>query len=115
MHIMILCPPQGFTYNITLDDLCDVMTNTSLGDELDRYAAINSAYLKSEGLDYLDVSYEEYITSLKNTSWNSTTAEGGNDCSIGNIASHSYNVSHTSICQANAYIFTSPINRVTYR
>ena len=95
---MILHPPQEFTHNITLDDLCNVMTNTSLGDELDRYAAINSAYLKSEKLNYLDVSYKEYITSIKNTSWNSTTAEGGKDYSIGSVTSNSYNVSHTFIC-----------------
>ena len=56
------------------------MTDTSFGDELDRYAAINSAFLKINELDYLDVSYEEYINSLKNTSWNSTTAEGGKYC-----------------------------------
>ena len=63
------------------------MTNTSLGDELDRYAAINSDYLKMEDLDHLDVSYEEYINAMKNTSWNSTTAEGGKYCSIGLVSS----------------------------
>jgi len=74
------------------------MTDTSLGDELDRYAAINSAYLKTEKLDYLDVSYEEYIDSLKNTSWNSTTAEGGNDCSIGNNSRHILAMFHKALC-----------------
>jgi len=71
--------PQGATDNHTLDDLCDVMTDTSLGDELERYAAINSAYLKLSGQDYLDVSYQEYIDFMKGVTWDSPAAEGGKE------------------------------------
>ena len=71
-------PPQGATDNHTLDDLCDVMTNVSYGDELSRYAVINNAYLKLSGQDYLDVSYEEYINFMKEVTWDSPAAEGGN-------------------------------------
>ena len=55
------------------------MTDTSLGDELDRYAAINSAFLKISGQDYLDVSYQEYIDFMKEMTWDSPAAEGGKE------------------------------------
>ena len=59
---------------ITLDDLCDMMTNHSIADELDRYAAVNSFFL---GNETLDVSYQEYIQFMKNTSYDSSAALGG--------------------------------------
>ena len=59
---------------ITIDDLCDVMTNQSIGDELDRYAAVNAMFLYS---DSLNVSYQDYLEFMKNTSWDSSAAEGG--------------------------------------
>ena len=82
VHIVIVScshhPPQGATDNHTLDDLCDVMTDTSLGDELDRYAAVNSAYLKLTGEDHLDVRYQEYVDFMKGgVTWDSPAAEGG--------------------------------------
>lgn len=55
------------------------MTNQTIGDELDRYAAINSMFLEMDGSQYLDVSYQGYVEFMKNTSWDSPTAEGGKD------------------------------------
>lgn len=65
---------QGATNPATIDDLCNIMTNHSIGDELDRYAAVNSMFLDSETLD---VSYKGYVEFMKQTSWNSPAAEGG--------------------------------------
>ena len=59
---------------VTIDDLCDIMTNHTIGDELDRYAAVNSFSNQNETLD---VNYQEYIEFMKNTSWNSSAAVGG--------------------------------------
>ena len=62
---------------VTIDDLCDMMTNQSIGDELDRYAAVNAMFLKMQGSDNLDVSYQGYVEFMKNTDWDSSAAEGG--------------------------------------
>lgn len=59
---------------VTIDDLCDIMTNQTIGGELDRYAAVNSVFNQNETLD---VNYHEYIEFMKNTSWNSSAALGG--------------------------------------
>ena len=73
---------QGATSTVTLDDLCDIMTNESIGDELDRYAAVNAMFLKMEGSENLDVNYQEYVQFMKNTSWASPAAEGGKCISL---------------------------------
>ena len=53
------------------------MTNQTIGDELDRYAAVNAMFLKMEGSETLDVSYQGYVEFMKNTTWTSPAAEGG--------------------------------------
>ena len=53
------------------------MTNQSISDELDRYAAVNSMFLRMQGSESLDVSYQGYVDFMKNTSWDSPAAEGG--------------------------------------
>ena len=53
------------------------MTNHSFGDELDRYAAVNTMFLEMDGDETLDVNYEGFIEFMTNTSWNSSAAEGG--------------------------------------
>jgi len=52
------------------------MTDQSIVDELDRYAAVNSMFLKMEGIDSLDVSYQAYVEFMKTTDWDSPAAEG---------------------------------------
>ena len=53
------------------------MTNQSIGVELDRYAAVNAMFLKMEGSETLDVSYQGYVEFMKDTAWTSPAAEGG--------------------------------------
>ena len=62
---------------VTIDDLCNIMTNNSIGDALDRYAAVNDMFLKMDDSESLNVSYQGYVEFMKNTSWNSSAAEGG--------------------------------------
>ena len=52
------------------------MTNQSIADELDRYATVNSMFLKMEGSNSLDVSYQGYVEFMKSTDWDSPAAEG---------------------------------------
>ncbi|KAL1130451.1 hypothetical protein AAG570_011699, partial [Ranatra chinensis] len=63
--------------NITLDDLCRVMTDISAGDPIDRLAKLNSMMLQLNNEGCLDFKYENSIKPLKNTSWDATAAEGG--------------------------------------
>ena len=53
------------------------MTNKTLGDELSRYAAVNSWVLAFSNQSSLDVSYSSLIAMMKNTSWNAPASEGG--------------------------------------
>ena len=53
------------------------MNNSTLGDPLERYAAINGLLLKTHKQTCLDASYDDYITSMKKTAWTSSAAEGG--------------------------------------
>jgi hypothetical protein len=53
------------------------MTNTSVGDPLSRYAAVNSLILQTYSQSCLDASYNKSIDALKQTSWDSSAAVGG--------------------------------------
>ena len=69
--------------NITIDTLCGVMTNKSLGQEIYRYAAVNNLILHTYEQKCLDFSYANMINYLKKTAWNSSAGKGGwafSDC-----------------------------------
>ena len=68
---------QEHSNAVTIDDLCDIMTNQSIDDELDRYAAVNDMFLKKYHYDSLDVSYDRYVEYMKSTDLNSSAAKGG--------------------------------------
>ena len=63
--------------NITIDLLCHIMNSNLLGDELNRYAAVNDLIMKTYEQKCLDASYDDYVKSMKETSWDSPAAEGG--------------------------------------
>ena len=65
--------------NITIDVLCDMMTDSSLGSPLARYAAINSMQLDLSGEKCLDYKYDKFLKDMKSVSWNSSASEGGNN------------------------------------
>ena len=67
---------QGRNNNITIDTLCAIMTNESLGTALQRYIAIKTLMYGNESLD---VSFQGEVEFMKNTSWNSSAAFGGKD------------------------------------
>nr|XP_006823961.1 PREDICTED: putative serine protease K12H4.7-like [Saccoglossus kowalevskii] len=63
--------------NITLDTLCDIMVDESIGDPLHRYAAVNTLMLQTYQTKCLDISYDNMIQEMRQNSWNSSAAEGG--------------------------------------
>ena len=63
--------------NITVDVLCDVMTDKTIGSPLDRYAHVNSMLLDVSGEKCLDFKYTKFLKDMKSVSWNSTSSEGG--------------------------------------
>ena len=70
-------PLQGRALPGTIDDLCSMMTNKTLGSELNRYAVVNSWLLESANQSSLDVSYSGEVAALRNTSWDAPASEGG--------------------------------------
>lgn len=61
---------------ITIDDICALMTNSSIGDPIDRYAAVNSLMLKLSNQTCLDHSYDGSIKNLSKVEW-SSPSDGG--------------------------------------
>lgn len=64
--------------NITIDTLCDVMTDKTIETAVDRLAVVNKMLLATFDQKCLDYKYDKMIRANRNISWNSETAEGGN-------------------------------------
>ncbi|EDW69202.1 putative serine protease K12H4.7 [Drosophila virilis] len=62
--------------NITIDEICDVMLNTTMGPPVTRLAAVNDMLLKQSESKCLDYKYEKMIADMKNVSWDSEAAKG---------------------------------------
>ncbi|XP_054264799.1 putative serine protease K12H4.7 [Macrosteles quadrilineatus] len=60
---------RSSTWNITIDTVCDIMVNQSLGNTQARYAAVNTLLLDAYEENCLDYKYNNYIEELKNISW----------------------------------------------
>jgi len=63
--------------NITIDTVCDIMTNASLGSAVSRYAAVNSLLMTTYEQKCMDYKYDNMIKEYQNVSWDSSTAAGG--------------------------------------
>jgi len=63
--------------NITIDVLCNIMTNQKLGPPIDRLAAVNNLILNAYDQKCVDYKYGKMIDENRNTSWTSEVAEGG--------------------------------------
>ncbi|XP_057668742.1 putative serine protease F56F10.1 isoform X1 [Diorhabda carinulata] len=63
--------------NITVDTLCDIMVNETIGPEVNRLAAVNDLLLRVNNETCLDYKYDKMIEELKNISWDSEASEGG--------------------------------------
>lgn len=61
---------------ITIDQVCDIMVNQTIGPQIDRLAAVNKLLLDQGNQSCLDYKYDKMIESMQNTSWDSEQAEG---------------------------------------
>lgn len=73
----ISCQQGGSGTNITIDTLCSIMNDDSVGDPIQRYAKVNSIMLMTSKQKCLDAVYENTVASLRNTSWMASASEGG--------------------------------------
>lgn len=62
---------------LTIDDVCGVMVNTSIGAQIDRLAEVNAMLLKQSNQTCLDYKYDKMVKLMQNTSWDSEEANGG--------------------------------------
>ncbi|XP_053176096.1 thymus-specific serine protease [Scomber japonicus] len=63
--------------NITIQVLCGVMADTSLGDPYARYAAVTRLMLETFSINCLDASFNSNLKAMTNTSWDGPAASGG--------------------------------------
>lgn len=63
--------------HVTIDDLCDLMCNQTLGAPVTRLAAVNSLILKENDQKCFDFKYDKMVEEMKNVSWGSEVANGG--------------------------------------
>lgn len=64
--------------NLTIDSACDILTNEKLGIAIDRLAYLSTKILNATKDKCLDYMYSKMIHNLRNVTWNSEEAEGGN-------------------------------------
>lgn len=62
---------------VTIDDVCAIMVNQSIGPQIDRLAAVNKLILDDSHQTCLDYKYDKMVKGMQNTSWDSETAAGG--------------------------------------
>ncbi|XP_045200651.2 putative serine protease F56F10.1 [Mercenaria mercenaria] len=62
--------------NPTIQTVCDIMTDDSRGNSVQRYADVNSLILDTYGEQCLSLRYNKLAHSLNQTDWNSVSAKG---------------------------------------
>lgn len=62
---------------VTIDQVCDIMVNTTIGPQIDRLAAVNELLLNDSKQTCLDYKYDKMVKLMQNTSWDSDEANGG--------------------------------------
>ncbi|KAI4793923.1 hypothetical protein KUCAC02_032401 [Chaenocephalus aceratus] len=63
--------------NITIKVLCEAMSDSSLGDPYQRYAAVARFMMEAFSVKCLDVSFNSYLKEMTNASWEGPAAGGG--------------------------------------
>ncbi|XP_062329699.1 thymus-specific serine protease [Osmerus eperlanus] len=63
--------------NITIEVLCGVMADASLGEPYARYAAVARLLMDTFSMKCLDASYANNLRDMSNTSWSGPAAGGG--------------------------------------
>lgn len=68
---------EGATFNLTLDTVCDIMVNESLGTPVKRYSLVNEKVLEQYKKKCLDYKYDKLVADLSQTDWHCEAAESG--------------------------------------
>lgn len=66
------------TANITIETVCDILVDEKLGKSIDRLAYVSNMILNATKEKCLDYRYDKMIHELRNVTWASEQAEGGN-------------------------------------
>lgn len=61
---------------VTIDTVCDIMMNETIGPQVARLGAVNTLMLEQSKDKCLDYKYDKMIQEMRNTSWDSKVAEG---------------------------------------
>lgn len=62
---------------ITIDQVCDIMINTTIGPPVNRLAEVNKLMMAEQKDKCLDYKYDHMVTEMKNISWDAEVATGG--------------------------------------
>uniref|UniRef100_A0A182JL22 Uncharacterized protein n=1 Tax=Anopheles atroparvus TaxID=41427 RepID=A0A182JL22_ANOAO len=62
---------------VTIDEVCDVMANKTIGAPVTRLAEVNRMLLQQGNQSCLDYVYDKTIRQMQNVSWESEVASGG--------------------------------------
>lgn len=65
------------TSKITIDDICKIMTSSSVGSPLERYAAVNSMMLNLTNQTCLDYKYDRMLNVMRQTKWSEDPTDAG--------------------------------------
>ncbi|CAH0768295.1 unnamed protein product [Bemisia tabaci] len=60
---------RASSLNITITNICDILTNPSNGGSLKRFAVLNDFIAERSGRECLDYKYDKMIKTYQNTSW----------------------------------------------
>lgn len=61
---------------VTIDQVCDIMVNTTIGPQVNRLAEVNRLMMNEQKDKCFDYKYEKMVTEMKNVSWDSDVASG---------------------------------------
>jgi len=66
------------TANLTIETVCDILVDKKIGKPIDRFAYVSNMILNANEEKCLDYRYDKMIHELRNITWTSEQAEGGN-------------------------------------
>jgi len=66
------------TANLTIETVCDILVDEKIGKSIDRFAYVSNMILSANKEKCLDYKYDKMIHELRNITWASEQAEGGN-------------------------------------
>jgi len=61
---------------LDIDDVCQIMVNTTIGTPVNRFAQVNAMLLNQSKEECLDYKYDKMVDEMKNISWSSKVSEG---------------------------------------